>query len=114
MDRAREIMLKEFVCCSPMSKLDVPKILMEKYKCSKIPVVDKNRMIIGAISKSDLSNSYAHNVIGCMSKSMRAVEEDATVDECLKVMILNNIEQVAVKEKQGNYLVLKTEKQLLK
>lgn len=113
MDRVREIMLKEFVCCSPMSKLDVPKILMEKYKCSKIPVVDKNHMIIGAISKADLNNRYAHNVIECMSKSMRAVEEDATVDECLKLMIVNNIEQVAVTDKQGHYRGLVTEKQLL-
>lgn len=113
MDRVSEVMFKEFICCSPLSKLDEPKKLMEKYHCSKIPVVDKNRMIIGAISKSDL-NCKANNVIECMSKNMSAVEEDSTVDECLKLMILNNIEQVPVIDKQGHYRGFVTEKQLLK
>lgn len=112
MDRVSEVMFKEFVCCSPMSKLEEPKILMEKYHCSKIPVVDKNRMIIGSISKADLEKD-GHNVIECMSKSTRAVEEDSTVDECLKLMILNNIEQVPVIDKQGHYRGIVTEKQLL-
>lgn len=113
MDRVSEIMIKEFVCCSPMSKLDVPETLMEKYHCSKIPVVDKNRMIIGAVSRSDL-NRGAHCVIECMSKNVRAVDEDSTVDECLRLMILNNVEQIPVIDKQGHFRGIVTEKQLLK
>lgn len=113
MDRVSEIMIKEFVCCSPTSKLDEPKILMEKYECSKIPVVDKNRMIIGSISKSDL-NRDVNKVIECMSKNIRAVEEDSTVDECLRMMIMNDIEQIAVIDKQGHFQGMVTEKQLLK
>lgn len=114
MDKVSKIMLKESVCCSPMSNIDEPKILMEKYKCSNIPVVDKNRMIVGAVSKIDLEKSDVHNVIECMSKKMRAVEEDDTVGECLKLMILNNIEQVAVTDKQGHYRGLVTEKEVVK
>lgn len=113
MERAGEIMIKEFVCCSPLSKLDVPRTLMEKYHCSKIPVVDKNRMIIGAISKNDL-NRGVQSVVECMSKSVRAVDEDSTVDECLRLMILNNIEQVPVTDKQGHFRGIVTERQILK
>lgn len=113
MDRVSEIMIKELVCCSPASRMDEPKNLMEKYECSKIPVIDKNRMIIGAVSKSDL-DMPADRVIECMSNSMRAVEEDSTVDECMRVMILNNVEQVPVIDKQGHYCGLVTEKQLFK
>ena len=114
MNKAREIMLKESVCCSPTSKLEVPKILMEKYKCSKIPVVDKNRMIVGAVSESDLKKKNVREVIECMTRNMSAVGEDDTVDECLKLMILNNIEQVAVIDKQGRYRGLVTERQVMK
>lgn len=112
MDRVSEIMIKEFVCCSPMAKLEEPKNLMDKYHCSKIPVVDKNRMIIGSISRADLDKDV-HNVIECMSKNIRAIEEDSTVDECLKLMILNDIEQVPVIDKQGHFRGIVTEKQLL-
>lgn len=112
MDRVSEVMIKEFVCCSPMAKLEEPKNLMEKYHCSKIPVVDKNHMIIGSISKDDLEKN-GHNVIECMSKNIRAVEEDSTVDECLKLMILNDIEQVPVIDKQGHFRGMVTERQLL-
>lgn len=112
MDRVGEIMIKESVCCSPMAKLEEPKNLMEKYHCSKIPVVDKNRMIIGSVSRADLETN-ARNVIECMSKNIRAVEEDTTVDECLKLMIINNIEQVPVTDKQGHFCGIVTERQLL-
>lgn len=114
MDKAYEIMLKDLVCCSPMSNLDEPKILMEKYNCKKIPVVDKNHMIVGAVSEADLKKSGAITVIECMTKEMCAVEEDDTVGDCLKLMILNNIEQIAVIDKQGHYRGLVTERQLLK
>lgn len=112
MDRVSEIMIKESVCCSPAAKLEEPKNLMEKYHCSKISVVDKNRMIIGSISKADLEKN-ADKVIECMTKNTRAVEEDSTVDECLKLMIMNNVEQVAVIDKQGHFCGIVTEHQLL-
>ena len=112
MNRVSEIMLKEFICCSPTSKLDEPKNLMEKYQCTKIAVVDKNKMIIGAIGQADLCKGK--NVIECMSKNMRVVEEDSTLDECLRVMIMNNIEQVPVIDKQGHFCGIVTQKELLR
>lgn len=112
MDKVSDVMLKEFICCSPMAKLEVPKNLMEKYHFTKVPVVDKNRMIIGSVSRADLEKKVK-NVIECMSKNIRAVEEDSTVDECLKVMILNNVELVPVIDKQGHFCGIVTENQLL-
>ena len=114
MYKAREIMLKESVCCLPTSKLEETKIIMKKYNCTKIPVIDNNRMIVGVVSASDLDKKNISKVIECMTKNMKAVEEDDTVDECLKIMILNNIEHVAVIDKQGRYCGLVTAGQVLK
>lgn len=112
MERVREIMIRELVCCTANTKIEESKSLMEKYECSKIPVIDKNHMIIGAISKNDLQGN-AYKVIECMSKNMKVVEEDSTIDECLKIMILNNIEQVPVIDKQGHFRGMVTERRLM-
>jgi CBS domain-containing protein len=113
MYRVSEIMIREKVYCTPTTKVEESKSLMMKYRCSRIPVVDKNQMIIGAISLNDLQND-SRKVIECMSKNMKVVEEDSTVDECLRVMILNNIEQVPVIDKQGHFCGMVTEKEILK
>lgn len=112
MTRVGEIMIKDLVCCTPGAQLDEPKSIMQKYACTKIPVIDKNGMIIGGITLNDLETS-AHKVIECMSKQMKAVEVDSTVDECLKIMIMENIEQVPVIDKQGHFCGIVTEKILL-
>lgn len=114
MDKAREIMLNELVCCATISNVDELKSLMEKYNCTKIPVIDKNSMIIGAVSEVDLYENGVRNVVECMARKMCAIEEDDTVDECLKLMILNNVDQVAVINKQGHYRGLITTKQVLR
>ena len=85
---------------------------MEKYECTKIPVVDKNQMIIGTVGLSDLKKD-AHRVIECMTKNIKVIEADSTIDECLRVMILNNIDQVPVIDKQGHFCGMVTEKVLL-
>ena len=113
MDRVSEIMIKDLVCCTVTSKIEDSKNLMKKYSCSKIPVVDRNNMIIGAISPNALQGDE-EKVLKHMIKNMSAVEVDSTVDECLRLMILNNIEQVPVIDKQGHYCGIVTEKELLK
>lgn len=113
MERVSEIMIKELVCCTASANIEESKSLMEKYECTKIPVIDKNQVIIGGISKNDIQKENAR-VIECMSKSIKAIEEDSTIGECLRVMILNNIEQLPVIDKQGHYCGIVTEKQLLK
>jgi CBS-domain-containing membrane protein len=113
MDRVSEIMIRDLVCCRATTKVEESISLMEKYECTKIPVIDKNNMIIGSVSKEDL-NGDIHKVIECMSRDMRAVEEDSTVDECLRVMIINNIDELPVIDKQGHFCGIVTEKQLIK
>lgn len=108
-------MIKDLVCCTPVTKIEDSKTIMEKYECSHIPVVNslEERKIIGTISISDLF-ADGKKVVECMSKDLKVVEEDSTVDECLKVMILNNLEQVTVIDKQGHFCGVVTEKILLK
>lgn len=115
MDKVSEVMIKDLVCCTPVTKIEDSKLIMEKYECSKIPVVNslEDKKIIGIVSISDLTTS-AEKVIECMSKDTRAVDEDSTVDECLKLMIMNDIEQVPVIDKQGYLCGIITEKILLK
>ena len=115
MDKVSEVMIKDLVCCTPVTKVEDSKLIMEKYECSKIPVVNslEDKKIIGIVSISDLTTS-AEKVIECMSKDTRAVDEDSTVDECLKLMIMNDIEQVPVIDKQGHLCGIITEKILLR
>ncbi len=115
MYKVSEVMIKDLVCCTPVTKIEDSKLMMEKYECTRIPVVNslEEKRIIGVISISDLLNG-GKKVIECMTKDTRAVDEDSTVDECLKVMILNNIEQVPVIDKQGHLCGIVTEKILLK
>ena len=112
MDRVSEIMIRDLVCCTPTTKPEDSKSLMEKYECTKIPVVDKNQMIIGTIGLNDIKKD-AHKVVECMTKNIKAVEADSTIDECLRIMILNNIDQVPVIDKQGHFCGMVTEKVLL-
>lgn len=112
MTKVSEIMIKDLVCCGPEAEVENSRDIMKKYSCTKIPVVDKNKMIIGGLALCDLKEG-AHMVIECMSKKIRAVEEDSTVDECLKIMIMNNLDQVPVIDKQGHFCGIVTEKVLL-
>lgn len=115
MDRVSEIMIKDLVCCTPYTKIEDSKHIMEKYDCSRLPVVNtlKDKRVIGVISSSDLHKKF-NNVIECMSREIRGVEVDSTVDECLRVMIMNNVEQVPVLDKQGHLCGIVTEKSLLR
>ena len=112
MIKVGEIMIKDLVCCTPGAQLEESKSLMKKYACTKIPVIDKNGMIIGGVALDDLKDD-AHKVVECMSKKMKVVEIDSTVDECLKIMIMDNLEQVPVIDKQGYFCGMVTEKILL-
>lgn len=113
MNKVSEIMIKELVCCTPLTKIEESKRIMKKYECSKIPVVNsfKDRKIIGAVALEDLLKKK--KVIHCMSKNLKAVEEDSTIDECLRVMIMNNMEQVPVIDKQGHFCGIVTEQRIL-
>lgn len=115
MIRVREIMIKDPVCCTPLTKMTESKNIMVKYHCDKIPVVNtlKEKRIIGIISEEDLNDSH-DCVIQCMTKNLKVVTEDETVDECLKIMIMNNIEQVPVVDKQGHFCGIVTQTEILK
>lgn len=115
MIRVREIMIKDPVCCTPLTKIGESKSIMEKYSCNKIPVVNtlKEKRIIGIVSENDLNDSY-ECVIQCMSKNLKVVTEDETVDECLKIMIMNNVEEVPVVDKQGHFCGIVTQTEILK
>ena len=112
MTKVSEIMISDLVCCSPDANLDEFKNIMQKYSCSKIPVVDKNRMIIGGVALCDL-NSKVNSINECMSKKVRVVEIDSNVAEVLKIMIMENVEEVPVIDKQGHFCGMVTEKILL-
>lgn len=115
MDKVSEIMIKDLVCCTPVTKIEDSKTIMEKYECNTIPVVNtlEEKKIIGIVSISALSYK-ADKVVQCMSKDLRVVEEDSTIDECLRLMIVNNIEQIPVVDKQGHLCGIVTEKIILK
>lgn len=113
MSLVNEVMVKDMVCCFPASSLEELKKVTEKFKCSKIPVINKHRMIVGTIDLEVFENSSGRFVAECMTKNVKVVEEDSTLDECLRMMILNGIDEVPVIDKQGHYCGIIKERHLI-
>lgn len=118
MIRVSEIMIKDPVCCTSLTNSEESKKLIKKYHCKKLPVVNTlhEKRIIGVVSEVDLDGLVNKNdlVIHCMSKNIHGIYEDETVGECLKLMIINNIEQVHVIDKQGHFCGIVTQDDILK
>ncbi|MBC7428508.1 MAG: CBS domain-containing protein [Bacteriovorax sp.] len=115
MIRVSDIMIKDTVCCTPLTKIEESRDMMVKYHCTKLPVVNtlKERRIIGAVSEKDIADEVG-TIIHFMSRNLNAVCEDETVDECLRIMILNNVEQVPVIDKQGHFCGIVTQDEILR
>jgi CBS domain-containing protein len=115
MDRVSEIMIKDAVFCTPRMMINESRSLMEKHHCKRLAVVNSlsDKIIIGVINENDLVGK-AGMVFDCMSKNLKVVYEDETVGECLRVMILNDIEQIPVIDKQGHFCGIVTQDKIIK
>lgn len=59
---AEDLMVKDVVTVNENASLLKVSALMYKYNVNRIPVVDKNKKLVGMISKTDLCHAYFNNI----------------------------------------------------
>ena len=104
----KSVMSKDPICISADASLTDAMALMTKHKISKLPVIDKNKDLVGIITKNDLSKASPSdattldmfeisylltkiNVSKIMTKNVISVREDEVVEECARIMVDNQI-----------------------
>jgi CBS domain-containing protein len=109
--QARELMTKKPACCTPETSLPEVARMMVEHHCGEIPVVDSKESMrpIGVITDRDITcRSIAEgknplNMIAgeCMSTPCVTISEDASIEDCCRVMEENLIRRVPVVDSKG-------------
>lgn len=109
----KDIMTRNPVCVEESVVITEAKEIMDKNKFGKLPVLDKNKKLVGVITKNDIAKASPSNAttldkyeintllekltVGkCMKKDVYTVTEDELVEEAAKYMIDKNIGCVPV------------------
>lgn len=104
----KSVMTKNPICILPDASVTDAKALMNKHKVSKLPVVDKDRKLVGILTKNDLSKAGPSDattldmfeigyllskltVSKIMNKKVITVTENEVVEECARIMVDNQI-----------------------
>jgi CBS domain-containing protein len=109
--RVKEIMTRNPACCTPDTRLQEVARMMVDHDCGEIPVVRSNSAagVVGVVTDRDIvtravaggKNPLELTAQTCMSTPPITVSEDASMDECLEVMELNQIRRVPVVDADG-------------
>ena len=100
----RDVMTRNPECVTERDSLRDAARIMKDQDTGVVPVVDNNKKIIGMITDRDIvvrcvaegKNPLDARVNEVMSKSVRKVQEDATVNEVLGLMKSSEIRRVPV------------------
>ncbi|MEO0271148.1 MAG: IMP dehydrogenase [candidate division WOR-3 bacterium] len=108
--------IKEPITLPPEEKVEKAKEVMEKYNISGIPIVKKDKTLVGIVTKRDLR--YIENskiaIEKIMKKNVITGREGITVEEAHKILIENKIEKLPVVDNNGKLKGLITLKDLSK
>ena len=96
MNRVKDVMTVNPVCCLPTTNLKSVAQLMVKYDCGEIPVVysmDRTK-IVGVITDRDICcrtvarglNPLEMTAEDCMTTPAKIVKMDMTIEDCCEVM----------------------------
>jgi len=105
-DRVAAVMTRNPVVCTPATDLSDVAIKMMEYDCGAIPVVENEESCtpIGIITDRDIvcravaarNNPLDLKVRDCMTVQTITVSEDASVEECCKLMEKNQVRRIPV------------------
>lgn len=96
--------------CSPETKLHNVAKLMEEGNCGALPVLDKNKKVVGIVTDRDIALALAKKhsettpkiaVSEIMTKKVHSVHTDDDVTYALKEMRLNKIGRLPVLDGEG-------------
>lgn len=106
MNRVRDLMTEDPVCCLPSTHLNVVAKLMIQYDCGLIPVVFsiERPKVIGVITDRDITtrtvalglNPLELTALDVMSSPAKVVTMDMTLDDCCTLMKEEKIRRVPV------------------
>jgi CBS domain-containing protein len=109
--QARDLMTHNPACCTPDTSLQYVAKMMVEANCGEIPVVDSLQTMrpVGAITDRDITcrtiakglNPLTMNAEDCMTTPCVTVSEDASIDECVRLMEENLIRRVPVVDTSG-------------
>lgn len=109
--QVREIMTANPACCTPETSLRETARLMVEHDCGCVPVVEntENMKPVGTITDRDIccrtvaegKNPLEMTAGDCMTAPVVTVAEDASVDDCCRVMEENQVRRVPVVDAKG-------------
>ncbi len=110
--QVKEVMTADPACCTPNTSLQEVAQMMIGHDCGEIPVIenDRNKRLIGVITDRDIVcrtvakglNPLELRVMGCMSTPCVTVTPDMSVEECSRILEVNQIRRVPVVDANGS------------
>jgi CBS domain-containing protein len=73
---ARDVMTKGIVYCRDTEELGDALRIMEDKKIRRLPVIDKNKRMVGMLSLGDVSHAASHELTGELAASVSAHHAD--------------------------------------
>lgn len=109
MDKVKEIMTREPICCRPETSLQEAAKLMCDFSCGEIPVLDKAGRPAGVITDRDITcrataqgkNALEMRVVECMTSPCITVTPDTSLEECCRILEEHQIRRVPVVDQEG-------------
>ena len=108
---AKDLMTGHPACCTPDTSLREVAKMMVEYNCGEIPVVDSRQSMrpIGVITDRDITcrtvaegkNPLTMTAGECMSTPCVTLQQEASIEECCRVMEDNRIRRVPVVDSVG-------------
>jgi CBS domain-containing protein len=109
--KVKDIMTASPACCTPETSLQETAQLMVEHDCGCVPVVEnkENMKPVGTITDRDIccrtvaegKNPLEMTAGDCMTTPIVTVPEDASVDDCCRVMEEKQVRRVPVVDAQG-------------
>lgn len=104
-----EIMTKNVATCQPGDNLQKVALTMKENDCGAVPIVKGNH-VAGIVTDRDIvlravaqgKNPLDLDAQSCMSKDIRTVKENASLDDCMNLMEQEQIRRVVVTDDSGN------------
>lgn len=109
--QARDLMTQNPACCTPDTPLQQVAQLMVQCNCGEIPVVDNLQSLrpVGAITDRDITcrtiakglNPLTMTAGECMTTPCVTVTQNASIDDCCRLMEENLIRRLPVVDASG-------------
>jgi CBS domain-containing protein len=105
----RDVMTKDPACCNRDTALrDVARMMVD-HDCGEIPVVEKDKRLVGVITDRDIviralaegKDPLQLKAADCMSQSVVTIRPEASVEECAQLMKRNRVRRLPVVDQEG-------------